>query len=132
MAGQVILRDILDDIDHPGLRMDFVWMHGKPEDNLGSATIRMPVNPDPRARVWWDEDARFPYGLGEFFPVTYLWDVYLIYDMGTVIQLDGTPGEPAYYEHQLSGLPLDLRLDAGRFAQEIKSRLPDCVAPPSP
>jgi len=78
--------------------------------------------PDPRARHYWDGgrvvgrgyrtlklDGR-PLDLG-----IEAWDVWMLFDGKARWTVPGPP-EPAWWEHQLHGLPEERRLDPDRFA----------------
>ena len=108
--------------------MDIVFAPILGGDSLNVANTYMPVNPDPRARVWWDPTRSLSDGMPPLFlgvaPV--IWDIYMIFEPGILWGSSQTPGKPAYYEHQLTSLSQNLFLDADRFMLEVVKRLPDC------
>jgi hypothetical protein len=124
------MLELLNQVSDPRIRMDIVFAPLLTGDSLNAANTYMPVNPDPRARVWWDATKVLSHGLPPFFlgvaPV--IWDIYMIYDTDVLWGVNGTdtPGLPAYYEHQLTSLSQDLFLDPDRFLLEVVKRLPDC------
>jgi len=110
--------------------MDLVFAPLLGGDTLNVANNYMPVNPDPRARVWWDPTRVLADGMPPLFlgvaPV--IWDIYMIYEPGVLWAPGVTPGKPVYYEHQLTSMTSDLFLDPDRFTMEVVKRLPDCDA----
>ena len=81
------------------------------------------VIPGPRARHYWDADQNvgkvFQPILGTPAPA---WDVWMLFDRG--VRWDGkTPPRPAWWEHQLYGMPPELFLDAERFAKKAREIL---------
>lgn len=86
--------------------------------------------PDPRVRHYWDPTlgvgrAAAPHiGLGS--PA---WDVWLLYDRDAAWG-DGALPEPAWWEHQLGGLPADRHLDPTRFARKAEELLRKRSTPP--
>lgn len=93
--------------------------------------------PDARARHYWDGDRV----VGRAFPTLDLgehnlkpaggeawWDVYLLFD-GKARWTDSGPPEPAWWEHQLQGMPQERRLDAERFASKAAALRPRSPKP---
>lgn len=57
----------------------------------------------------------------------YIWDFYSIYDPQTVWSDEHQIPVPAFYQHQLSSLPIEKKLDGSAFAakvEEFLARLP--------
>ncbi len=54
------------------------------------------------------------------------WDLWTIYEKGTS-WIDESPPAPAFWQHQLTGLPPEKRLDVDVFVNKIKQ-----LRPPSP
>src|SRR6266478_3012909 len=52
----------------------------------------------------------------------YTWDYWTIYDTSTIWSDDRMP-TPAFWQHQLSGLPVDHKLDATAFAAKVDEML---------
>lgn len=72
---------------------------------------------DPRVRHYWDPGDRvgrlYAPVLGTDEPA---WDVWLLF--GRDARWEADVPEPGWWEHQLSGLPAERRLDPGRFAEK--------------
>jgi hypothetical protein len=90
---------------------------------------------DRRARHYWDEDRR----IGSLFRTLRLdddklrmsaaaWDTYLLFDRDARWQADSLPPEPAWWEHQLPGLPPERRLDPARFGSKAAALSRDASA----
>ena len=83
---------------------------------------------DPRATHHWD-----PHMLvGDAFRGIVqaeqpLWDFWMLFDR-TARWRDDAPPDPAWWEHQLQGLPEDRHLEPDRFGR-IAARLLDRAAP---
>lgn len=95
--------------------MYVVWSSqlGARENHVPEAATLMP---DPRARHYWDPDRL----AGELFRPALetpgaAWDVWMLFGRGARWP-EGGPPEPAWWEHQLGGMPPELRLDPERFA----------------
>ncbi len=80
---------------------------------------------DPRARYFWDGSRRvgglfrtFHLGDETFHLDDAAWDTYMLFDRDARWQAGSAPPEPAWWEHQLWGLPQARHLDARRFARE--------------
>lgn len=75
--------------------------------------------PDPRARHYWDPEQAvggpFAGVLGMDSPA---WDVWLLFDRDARWRDLDAPPDPAWWAHQLNGLPDSLRLDPDRFARK--------------
>lgn len=73
--------------------------------------------PDPRARHYWDPGLlagrAFAPIVGTSMPA---WDVWLLFDRDAG-WTDRTPPEPAWWAHQLQGMPEERRLDPERFTR---------------
>lgn len=112
--------------------MFVVW-----SDQVGAEPRHVPeaaeLMPDARARHYWDGDRM----VGRAFPTLKLgdrtlesaggeawWDVWLLFDRNGR-WTDSGPPEPAWWEHQLQGMPQERRLDPERFAAkaaELRAR----------
>lgn len=100
--------------------MYVVWSSqlGAEEKHVPEATTLLP---DPRARHFWDPERRAGWlfqpalGTGEA-----AWDVWMLFDR-EARWLEGEAPEIAWWEHQLSGMPSELRLDPGRFAAKASA-----------
>ncbi len=91
-----MIKQVLAEIDDERLRVDFVWTPIWSIDNLSAANMFMPISPDPRARVWWDQFNQLSDGLSPFmFGLNPVWDVYLLYETERLL-LVGAPHEVAY------------------------------------
>ena len=104
--------------------MFVVWsnqMRGELEDVPRAAALM----PDPRARHFWD-DRRL---VGTLYQTLELgeqkvrgdepaWDVWLLFGPDARWTAEGTAPAPAWWEHQLQGMPDERRLDPRRFALE--------------
>lgn len=90
----------------------------------------VPLMQGPRINHYWDEEGgsgvEFQQALG--IPM-YAWDVWMMYAPGALWEPGSEPPAPVFWQHQLPGLPLDLKLDADKFAVEITARLAEL--PPS-
>jgi hypothetical protein len=97
-----------------------VWSSqvGGKERNVGKAAEMVS---DRRARHYWDGGQ----AVGKAFqPVlrtpAAAWDVWLLFDKG--VRWEGaSPPRPAWWEHQLRGMPEELLLDGERFAKKASS-----------
>ena len=124
------MRQIVDEVDDPRVRFDFVWVPILFGDGLGPAMAEMPLSPDPRARVWWDQLGVLTSGLSPFFNgLDPVWDVYLMYEAGATWDTEETdsPGKPDYYQHQLSQLMGHLWLNKAALKTQLLGRLPSCT-----
>lgn len=92
---------------------------------LGAEARHVPeattLMPDSRARHYWDSDLL----VGELFhPVLHTpaaaWDVWMLFDRDARWS-EGAAPEPAWWEHQLGGMPPELRLDPERFADRARA-----------
>ena len=76
------------------------------------------VIPDRRALHFWDGDKL----VGKAFQPLLgtpdeAWDVWMLFDKGARWE-GAAPPRPAWWEHQLYGMPPELGLDADRFARK--------------
>jgi hypothetical protein len=82
--------------------------------------------PDSRARHYWDGRE----AMGRLYETLELdgkalsigvpaWDVWMLFDRDT--EWKTTPPKPAWWEHQLHGLPEERHLDPERFAAKAKA-----------
>ena len=81
----------------------------------------MPVNPDPRARAWWDGD--FAMGPDIYESIEYSYDLFLVYEAGPEWDSSSadSPGEPAFFQTgHTEGF------DEDDFEEEVELRLPTC------
>jgi len=114
-----------DHDDEERLRADFVWLPAWGQENYGLAESNMPINPDPRARVWYDDDLILGFGLAQYMPSmdAPVFDMYMIYGAGGVWESTApdNPGEPTHMQHGHSDT-----FDADDFWDEVEPLLPDC------
>ena len=100
-------------------------------DQLGAEPRHLPdaaaLMPDPRARHYWDgrEVVGGAYRTLELEGKTVnvgqpAWDTWLLFDRKAT-WTDSGPPKPAWWEHQLRGLPPERRLDPERFAAKARS-----------
>ena len=101
-----------------------VWssqLSGGADDVPEAATLMR----DARARHYWDGDRV----LGTIYQTLELgedrlrghepaWDVWLLFGPEARWPPGGEPPKPAWWEHQLQGMPGERRLDPERFAQK--------------
>ena len=111
--------------DEERLRADFVWLPAWGQENYALALNNMPTNPDPRARVWYDEELVLGFGLAQYMPSmdAPVYDMYLIYSAGGTWQSgdDDNPGEPSYMQHGHSE-----SFNGDDFWAEVEPLLPQC------
>lgn len=105
---------------------------GGQERHVAAAAALMP---DPRARHYWDGGRV----AGRAYPTLALddvvvrlnveaWDVWLLFDASATWTAAAAP-EPAWWEHQVRGMPDERRLDARRFAAKaLELRPPGSAA----
>lgn len=102
------------------LRVYVVWssQQGAAERHVPGATRLMA---EPRVRHYWDENLvvgrAFQPVVGSSIPA---WDTYLLFDRDAVWTGETMP-VPAWWEHQLNGMPPDRALDPKRFANKAMS-----------
>jgi len=76
---------------------------------------------DPRVQHYWDPDKlvgrAFQPVIGSSVPG---WDTYLLFDRDATWTAE-TPPVPAWWEHQLKGMPSDRMLDPGRFGERAET-----------
>jgi hypothetical protein len=90
----------------------------------------VPLMQGRRVSHYWDPEG----GSGLEFQETlniepYAWDVWLMYEPGVRWEPGAAPPAPAFWQHQLPGLPEDQRLDADEFAAVVAGRLNKLPAP---
>ena len=111
-------KALIDDNDDD-LSVLVVWSSqlGAEEKHVAEAAALMQ---DPRVRHYWDgarlAGKAFQAGLGLGSPA---WDVWLLFPPGVRWEAGQAP-EPAWWEHQLRGMPSDRRLDPKRFADKAR------------
>lgn len=97
---------------------------GAEERHVPDAAALMP---NPRVTHYWDPGmliGRAYQGVaGLSWPA---WDFWMLFDREASWIADETP-EPAWWEHQLRGLPPERRLDADRFAGKARLLLEERV-----
>ncbi|MGH7583145.1 MAG: hypothetical protein ACREL5_07975 [Gemmatimonadales bacterium] len=99
----------------PGVVVFVVWSSqlGAHEQNVNAGTTLIA---DRRVRNYWDPGlavgTAFSHAAGRTEPA---WDVYMLFGPEATWPSAGVP-KPDWWEHQLGGLPPDLRLDGARFA----------------
>lgn len=106
--------------DDPAIAVYVVW-----SSQLGAAETHVPeattLLPDPRARHFWDPERlvgrRFQPALGTQEAA---WDVWMLFGRGTRWP-EGEAPTIGWWEHQLGGMPPELRLDPERFAAEASA-----------
>lgn len=104
-----------------------VWSSqlGAREGNVPPAAELMP---DRRARHFWDAGRRVGAAFAASFGLDEpAWDVWMLFDRDARWGEQGVP-QPAWWEHQLGGLPRDRRLDPQRLA----TKAADLLARPKP
>jgi hypothetical protein len=88
------------------------------ERHVGKASR---VIPDRRARDYWDGEQVVGTA---FQPILgtpdAAWDVWMLFDRN--VRWEGeSPPRPAWWEHQLNGMPPERLLDSARFARKASS-----------
>lgn len=105
--------------------MYVVWSPqlGAEEHDVAKATTLIP---DARVRHFWDPEETvgkaFAPVVGSGQPA---WDTWMLFGPGQR-WTTARPPDPAWWEHQLGGLPPNLRLDPDRFANraaDLESKL---------
>jgi hypothetical protein len=109
-----------------------VWsdqLGAKPRHVLDAAGLM----PDARARHYWDGGRvvgrayqKLKLGDRTLELSTEAWDVWLLFDRKVRWGESGPP-EPAWWEHQLRGMPPERRLEPARFARkaaELRAQKP--------
>jgi hypothetical protein len=95
---------------------------GAEEKHVAAA---IPLLDGPRVTHYWDASGHTGLQFQESLAMDiYAWDIWMLYDPGTLWKEGLPPPPPAYMEHQLPSLPRNLKLDADRFASEVMQRLP--------
>lgn len=82
------------------------------------------IPPGSRVTHYSDPGAYAGKAYGPILSVPYgspAWDVYMAF--GADVRWGNTPPAPAYFEHQLGGLPPEKLLDGPRFAGEVSKLL---------
>lgn len=98
-----------------GVAVFVVWSSqlGAHEENVDAGTTLIP---DRRVRDFWDPQrlvgTAFSHAAGRTAPA---WDFYMLFGPEATWPPTGVP-TPTWWEHQLSRLPPDRRLDPTRFA----------------
>jgi hypothetical protein len=115
-----VIRDSwLENTKSRDLAVFVVWSPqlGAREGNVGEAASLLT---DTRAHHFWDgkavAGAAFERVLRSPGPA---WDVWMLFDKQTRWE-DGQTPDPAWWEHQLGGLPRDRVLDGKRFAEHAE------------
>ena len=95
--------------------MYVVWSPqlGAAEKHVAGASALLP---DSRVKHYWDGDMLAGSAYEHFFNMqTPTWDTWMVFDKHTMWRRDSVP-VPAWWEHQLSSGPPELKLDANRWA----------------
>jgi hypothetical protein len=88
----------------------------------------IPLMDGPRVTHYWDSSGRTGLLFQETLSLDiYAWDIWMLFDSGTIWEEGMPPPPPSYMEHQLPSLPKNLKLDANRFASEVRHRLPPVI-----
>lgn len=101
----------------PKLEAYVVWVPelGARESNVADATRLVP---DVRASQYWDPHEALGTAYGRMLPTpAAAWDVYMLFGARVTWPNSGVP-RPDYWMHQLGGVSIAPRLDAGVFAAE--------------
>jgi hypothetical protein len=84
----------------------------------------IPLLAGPRVTHYWDPAGTTGRDFQEALDLPmYGWDLWFIYEPGARWEDGELPPVPAYWEHQLPGLPAERKLDGDRFAAEVTARL---------
>lgn len=99
---------------------------GAKEDDAARA-VRLMQGDD--IRHYWDPEGESGRKIQDALGIdVYAWDVWLVYGRDAVWAKKNPPA-PAYWEHQLAGLPHDSFLQPNRFAEHVsalvKEEMPD-------
>ncbi len=80
----------------------------------------VPLMQGPRVSHYWDEQGGSGLAFQETLDIPmYAWDIWMIYEPGAVWEDGSPPPQPAFWQHQLPGLPTGQRLDAQHFAEMV-------------
>jgi hypothetical protein len=105
------------------LRVYTVWVTFYPGDSERTVTSATKRISDKRVQHFWDGKAdlseKYRRVLGIDQPA---WDVYFVYGRDAEWKSE-LPPAPAYWMHQLGGLPRERYLDGDRLAAEINDLL---------
>lgn len=84
----------------------------------------IPLLSGPRVTHYWDPNGNTGIEYQETLDIPmYAWDLWFVYEPGARWEDGELPPYPDYWEHQLPSLPSDKKLDADRFAAEVRTRL---------
>ncbi len=84
----------------------------------------IPLLSGPRVTHYWDSNGNTGIEYQETLDIPmYAWDLWFVYEPGARWEDGELPPYPDYWEHQLPSLPSDKKLDADRFAAEVRTRL---------
>lgn len=113
----------LEDEPSDDLAVYVVW-----SDQLGAERSHVPdattLLADERVRHYWDPDRRAGRTVSPHLELDdAAWDVWLLYGRDAVWTGDRGPPEPAWWEHQLRGMPRARYLDPARFARKASELL---------
>ncbi len=92
--------------------------------NEEHAKAAVSLLPGPRVRHYWDGSGMSGLEFQDTLDIEmYAWDVWMIYEPGAQWDDVSDPPQPAFWQHQLPGLPEDKKLDAEDFAAVVIEKL---------
>lgn len=84
----------------------------------------IPLLAGPRVTHYWDPNGNTGLEYQQTLDIPmYAWDVWFVYKPGVRWEDGELPPYPDYWEHQLPSLPSEKKLDAERFAGEVRKQL---------
>lgn len=99
-----------------------MWVPSLPadsEDKVPAVTAKIP---DERASHYWDAEGKLKLAYQRIMKIDKpAWDVYYLY--GRAAEWKKDPPMPAYWMHQLRGLPAEHMLDGDKLAEEMRKLL---------
>jgi hypothetical protein len=114
---------VLNQIKDTDLRVYAVWVPCLPSDNEGRVPNATTKLADERVTHYWDSEGKTKKLYQDLMQWDqFAWDVYYVYDRQAEWK-DDAPPLPAYWMHQLHGLPADRLLKGDKLAEDIKERL---------
>ena len=92
--------------------------------NEEHAKAAVSLLPGPRVSHYWDGSGMSGLEYQDTLGIEmYAWDVWMIYEPGAQWDDVSDPPQPAFWQHQLPGLPEDKKLDAEEFAAVVIEKL---------